>query len=245
MGAQPSSHWSTNAEVLEPIEDFLKVVYKFNSGALTTDSKGSNTLTPVGAPAAEADGPQNYCVNFDNSQYFEINNPSADFYDTEKLSMSFWMKKVSAVVFYPMFTSTGDLPDIGEAPSIDITYGGPGTGATVSPTFNTYGTWPWDYSESWSPFTYKTLAGPLTWAHVSVTYDNTVGLYVYLNGGRSALSADKGFMQPMDILIKFGGLGTNYNSFKMGEFNFFKGHTLTQTEVDALYNSGTGAFWSP
>ena len=89
------SHWSANSGTLDLLDSHMPVVYKFESGALTTDSKGSNNLTASATPPTSViGGMDGNCVNFARTlpgQSMWLNT-SGDFNSPNKFSISTWLK---------------------------------------------------------------------------------------------------------------------------------------------------------
>lgn len=70
--------------------------YRFNNGALTTDSKGSNTLTNNG-PATQASDIFGTCANFGsagNTNYFSVS--ASIFSSGSSWTITFWVKNSAA-----------------------------------------------------------------------------------------------------------------------------------------------------
>lgn len=74
----------------------LQWYYRFNSGALTTDSKGSFTLTSHGSPS-DTSGKYGNGVDLNTSSYFSRSSSLTS--DGESFSISFWVKDSSVCLF--------------------------------------------------------------------------------------------------------------------------------------------------
>jgi hypothetical protein len=104
--------------------------WRFENGALTADSKGSNTLTALNTPAADlADFKEGAaCVDLvaASHQYFEIADgslpagwPFKNGDNTKIISLAFWFKPKSSVGGFYNLISKGNLNDVGWAINVN------------------------------------------------------------------------------------------------------------------------------
>lgn len=235
-----SGHWSANSSTLDPLSSSLVAAYKFNTGALTTDSKGSNTLTNEGTVTETASGKSGYgAVLADSSaQYFKIATAGSDFSFGSKMTMSAWVKftTIDSDDIYTIFLGNSGDHYIG----YNVRY--------LSSNYVTYsylrtdsGAYSYNGASegfaSWTP-----TAG--TWYHLVMTVDLTAGqLKYYVDGTLKVTITTAGTsLTAMSNLYIGSELGTSRHlNATLDEVYFFKGHAATQDEVTAL----NGAFWSP
>ncbi|MFZ2038579.1 MAG: LamG-like jellyroll fold domain-containing protein [Minisyncoccia bacterium] len=220
-----------------PKEAYLKSVYHFNSGALTTDSKGTNTLTNDGGVEESSSGINGYAASTSEGKNFSIASVPTDFDfgGTTQFALSMWVK----------------LADFSSIQGLFSTY--PGTGSRQHKiSVGTDGRVTWGYGTDGNVA--LTSSGSMTantWTNIVVVRD-TVGYKLYINGSLGAsVSSTFSTAAPSAKWT----LGRYYSDGEppplyqmktgfMDEVLVWKGASLTSTEVSDLYNSGTGEFYT-
>lgn len=86
-------------------ESVLKAYYRFESGALTTDSSGNgHTLTAISDPAEDANGKFGGAVAFDGNDAYSATDHS-DFKPTGNFTVGFWFKTSTTGAHQNIFSS--------------------------------------------------------------------------------------------------------------------------------------------
>lgn len=86
-------------------ESVLKAYYRFESGALTTDSSGeSHTLTAISDPAEDASGKFGGAVAFDGNDAYSATD-HADFKPTGNFTIGAWVKTSTSGATQYIFVS--------------------------------------------------------------------------------------------------------------------------------------------
>lgn len=234
---------------LNSYNTYLTAAYKFNNGALVTDSKGSNTLINNNTVVGDASGKSGYCANLekDSSQSFTITNPSADFKPSSKLAISCWVKWESLpgegeeqTVCFGQFTNSGDgspalcmiaLYTSSGVQKFDIlTYNNDGSSVTMTPAAVTINTG--------------------VYYHLVYILDGT-NMRFFINNVQYSVDKSYSVIRPPDSEFAIGKInyyGSRYYLDGMiDEFYFWKDPPLTAVNaaefVSELYNSGAGRFY--
>lgn len=232
-----STTWTANSSTLSPGDSYLSAVYHFNSGALTTDSIGSNTLTNNNAIVESASGIYGYCADLElsSSQYFSIASTSTDFDSTNYFTVSFWVKleslPSSEQVFWA-FTCNSYHHSL-------AIYDNAGTYTYEVQVEDTSGD---RYSGS------VAVSGGLStgvWYNFVYVANGTV-VKIYKNGVDE--SVDLAYTAPLEgtnsLNIGASHVPNYYVDGLIDEWYYWKDYALSSTQVTALYNSGTGAFYT-
>lgn len=223
-------------------ESVLKAYYRFESGALTTDSSGEgHTLTAISDPAEDASGKWGGAVALDgNDAYSHADH--ADFKPTGAFTIGMWVKPASFAATVALFNSISVATNYaGIYVSNNITTGtisfliGKNTGTTANTDF-------------------KNVAsnGGLTagqWNHVVLTWD-TQYMRIYINGALDIETAST--MAPAYAATNYVRIGCRKFSAS-AEVSFFNGSlddvfllngkALTAYEVLSIYRTiSPGAF---
>lgn len=149
---------------------------------------------------------------------------------------------VMSVAFWINPTSGGDLFSKGGRSGAGKMYSCYWAGA-LQPKFHAY-----DNSVGeWTVTTSPTMSSG-AWSHLSITLDGSglrTGVVIYINGSSVAVSLGgsnvtiKNFTNAFDFIFGNGFTGSNQNNAIYDDCRFFKA-TLTQAQVTALYNGGSG-----
>lgn len=89
-----------------------KAYYRFTSGALTTDSKGSNTLTAISDPAEDASGVFDGAVALDTNDAYSCPDNSADWMVTGNFSVGAWVKNSATAVNHYIAQASSFNPNV-------------------------------------------------------------------------------------------------------------------------------------
>src|SRR3990167_10388794 len=82
----------------------LKAYYRFESGALTTDTKNSHTLTGISDPAENTGGKYHGAVTLDgNDAYSAVDH--ADFQPAGNFTLTFWFRSATTGASQVIFQS--------------------------------------------------------------------------------------------------------------------------------------------
>ena len=243
-GITTAVNWSANSATLAPHDTDLVAVWKFSQSALTTDSKGSNTWTNDGVDE-NSGGKSDYCglwvvANTDDM----YQTPGADLKPTDKVALGFWIYLNSA-------PSSGNRFQI-----LQCGGGGGSDSSVILQYYNNSGTLQLRYllyedDGTEANVTHNVTLTLSTWYHIGLTADGT-NMKAYLNGSQVGSSqAYDGTIESTNVNnFIFGSRRTStdrYTDARMDEFYFWKSPTIADTDafMSALYNSATGAFWSP
>jgi hypothetical protein len=209
----------------------LKAYYRFESGALTTDSTANaHTLTALSDPASTT-GKWGGGVDFDsNDAYSAVDH--ADFQPTGNWSVGGWFKNPTANDV--MLQSYSGAPNIsGIQLYVDGTYkpnciSGRNTGNTINV----------DYKNIAS--THAINDG--NWHLVVVTWDGAnLNMYVDNNTVETVAWANApGYAGSNFVRIGCDSANTNFFAGQADDIFFFKGTALSAANVLTLYASGAG-----
>ena len=209
----------------------LKAYYRFESGALTTDSSGnSHTLTAVSDPA-ETTGVFGGGVALDTDDCYTIVN-HADLRPTGNFSISAWINLNASGSNQAIFQSysqnsnvAGILFVVRSTGVIDVTVGD-----------NTGTSTPSDYVVA-------TSTGTITdgvWTHVAVVRDGTT-VRIYINGkadGSVAWSTAQGFAATNYVRVgcqNNDGTNINFLNGSIDDLALFNGTALSADQIKELY----------
>jgi len=226
--------WTAKGSVLDAYNDYLVAVYKFNNGALTTDSKNSNTLTNYGSVVSSSDGKSGYCAQF-NGSTSNFYSSSSDFRPTTSMAVSLWFKITELTDEFYFFRHhdnyfCDNYYEAGNYRIISSIYQENGFQKIV------------DVISNFSTGTYY---------HYLMIATGT-SLKVYINGSQIGSSVGyNGTIRVTSHDIHIGG--SHLNKYapngKLDEFYFWKNIIINDNDTDAfasaLYNSGVGAFYIP
>lgn len=224
---------------LDALNSNLVAAYKFNNGALTTDFKGSNTLTNMNTVTGTASGKSGYGATLvdTNSEYFKIDPAGTDFSFGNKMSFSTWVKfaTIDTDDIYTLFIGNSGAHYIGGT----VRYLGGNYGVYIylqsnstSMSFNFSS----EGAAAWTP-----TAGP--WYNIVMTVDLTANqVKYYIDGSLKMTATTTGAtLTAMSNLYIGSELGSSrYFNGDMDEVYFWKGVALSQTEVTALYTKFYG-----
>ncbi len=228
-----AAQWTAGNPTLLPLEEYIVAYWK---GEDLTDSVGAHTLTNVGASTFTAGKHNNaFTLNGTNQYFSSVSSPDFDF-GGDEFTISEWIYIDSLNANMGCFENGEMGSDNGMLIRCDSTNGlffrvfnnayNSGNGALALTQGNTTG---------------LTLN---TWLHVVVS---RVGdkWDLYLNGTSlddvtSSVSINA-YAEDQYIGKAYNNSGTDFDG-KIDEVMIMKEHGMTQAEVTALYNSGTGAF---
>lgn len=222
-----ADRWTANNNVLMPITNTLKAYYKFNNGAITTDFVGSNTLTNTTC-VSTASGKNGYGVRFyDNTSDLNIASPFPSISGSYPITICMWfyLQDTSLAIDPLQVTSSG-------SPYIRYVAGGTQRMFFLLPGFLNE-----EYNITKNVFSFLVFSynfdGADCYAKCCVNNDIR---YV------TTTSAD--------VLGTITNLKFGYNSGYVGELPnpamdelSIWNRYLTDSEILALYNSGTGSFY--
>lgn len=211
------------------LTDNLVAAYKFNSGALTTDSSGNaKTLTAVGTPT-DGTGKSGNGATVSSGNAFSratpVNADNGDF------TISIWVKLTneigSAFYTFAAFT-TANL-------WIYFRYDYNG-GTRRLQAYVTGGTY--------TGANYNVSLGTAGWHHICLVRTQSTGNFIiYLDGSNVANATDTSATtgNSKDFYLASGS-GNNYIDGVVDEAYFWD-RALSSTEITTLYNSGNGSFY--
>lgn len=211
----------------------LKAYYRFNTGALTTDSKGSNTLTNNNTVGETASGKFGYAADYgasNSNKFFDINSGlSMDLGGA--YSVSIWIKWRTEVtsggteqfIFQHFSTTTSDR-------ALGMLYRNPsGTPMIrIDPAGSTI-----DYN-----FTF----GTVNWHHIVYTCSAAGAVTLYINGvvaTTGSRGSSPGGVNHVWLGCNQGG--SNFASFYQDDLGIFS-KELTAAEVLTLYKETSNMF---
>jgi hypothetical protein len=229
-------NWTANGATLQPIESSMIAYWKMED---LTDSKGSHTLTGVNTPTFTA-GKHNNALTLNGSSQYVTAVDSSDFdlgISGKKFSFVMWAKSSSSATS-PMLNRCGTVNDwnatnghqyIMQFQAVD----------TVAFYFNTGG----------APDTGPRVACDLDDGNshqIIVTYDGTT-TKMYADGALGSGTSTSAYSKPTNT-PNFG-IGRNllapeYFSDQIDEVFMLQNYCLSTEQIAALYNGGTGAFYT-
>lgn len=213
------------------IIDNCVAYYKLDSGALTTDSVASYTLTDAGTVAegtgligtASADfGTANSSKRLYSSTHFGITATGA-------ISLSFWVKMRTEIgTGEQCLTARSYIDAAGTSIQINYQY----NAGTRRIRFLRYG--------SSNSLQYYTITlGTSNWHHIVATFDGST-IKGYVDGTERTTEANSGTQSIGGTAFGIAANGTTqYASALIDEYGIWS-RDLTAAEVTSLYNSGAG-----
>ncbi len=227
--------WTANNSILSPLDGNLQLAYKFSNGEKLIDLSGNGrTLTEVGSIASQSAGKSGYCLEGDGT------SSNGVYYDNDTLfngldsdwTFSFWIYLDSLTAKALMGRSQNGSPYSGWYMAHD------GTNYKLTNDNNT------------GILTSTSTVSTGAWAHI--LYTCTSGnASIYVNGGSAEDTASSVTLQDYNVWCSFwgggrGGDSPSYFSGMDGRIDelYMWGVGMTQTQANALYNSGTGAFYT-
>lgn len=215
----------------------VQAYYRFNTGALTTDSKGSYTLTNNNTVGEAASGKFGYSTDFGSTNTNKSLSKDSTYGITSwgaSFSVSLWIKRYSEL-------GSGEQPFF--AKEIKATTGGINyisyeyNGGTRRLKFARY-------DETTSEAAYININLGTDWNHVVYVYNGT-NIIPYANGVAGTPVASDGTSlgtsYQNDLHIGTDG-GGNYWSGYIDDVSVFN-RVLTAAEVLSIYKSGAGALF--
>lgn len=205
----------------------LQCYYRFNSGALTTDSKGSLTLTSNGSPTDVA-GKFGNGVYLDTSAYFS--RSTALTANGDSWSINMWVKDHVTGAFFS--ANSGGYECY--------------VGNNLTDLYS---------SICWSDSTQDGYSGTISgfdatdWNMVTITTEQSGGNVIvkgYVNteiifNQTKVGKTNSGLFSPF-YFSYYHVEGKNTSAGKIDDFMFFKNKVLTTTEIEQLYNETGGSF---
>jgi len=216
-----SQHWTANGNILGRLNDDMVAYWKAED---IEDSINSHTLTNVGS-ATYTSGKHNNAFTLNgSSQYLNVAS-SGLLPGTGDFTYSFWVYptvNATVIMFATDSASYGGFYIAMVALKIEVA-----TSAAASAPWHTV-----------------TSTGSVTlsaWNHVVLTRIGST-LYLYLNNSSDSISDSDNITTAKDLYIGANPGGNNVTG-QMDEVGAWIGHGMSQAEVQALYNSATGAYW--
>ncbi len=206
----------------------LKGYYRFESGALTTDSSGnSKTLTAISDPADDSAGKYGNSCAFDgNDGYYR--DSDSDYAPTGSFSCGAWIKTSNSGVRQSIII---------KASSTNYSFG------LELNTDNKIQATLWQYAGG--EYLVVTAVGPtLTdglWHHVVMTYNGTV-LTAYVDGvevGSDNTTSGTWYTGSTRFSIGCRADNANYFTGSIDDAFFYNGYVLSINEINVLFNEST------
>lgn len=226
------SHWSANGATLDAFDSNLKGYYKFNSGSIGNDSTANGYhLTNSGADE-QSSGKSGNCAEFvkaNNDYMYRASNP---FVFTGQCTIAYW-------IYFNSQTSDADM--IGNSYSGGFDIYNYSTNPTPKVVFynagdNGGGGWAWDVTFSNS-----------AWYHLALRRNSSNQLFFYVNGSQiGSYVTTSTTIGNGSNNIQFGKdvTASNWLDGRLDEVGFWN-TDIGSSGISALYNGGTGAFWTP
>lgn len=196
------------------------------------DSESSNPLVPTGGSIGALTGIRGgtVCALLEDGvdAYLRTANIS-DIFTGSPVSMSLWVYTVNAPPAEPvLFRITGSSPIW----SVYLINGGDVYAASEYET------------DDGSNYTQNPESGSLSgyvgaWMHVASTISED-GMQLYINGAKVESVASSGVMPSVTTRVQLGAVGGFNLDCGMQFLGIWNNRVLTQSDVTALYNSGTG-----
>jgi len=196
-----------------------------NVSALNGESSGMNTSNLVTSTLTRQVPYNSYSLNFDaaSSDYIDLGNPTALQF-TSDLSISGWFKTSS--------TSAGRIIGKDNVSNRRYAVQIQADGSVIGVIFES--------NSTAKVVTSSTGYNDGNWHHFGFTYEQGVGLKLYIDGGTPATlsyTSAPNFNQAANVEIGRRGDGSNYFDGKISNVSLFN-EELTSTEVLKIYNSG-------
>jgi hypothetical protein len=213
------------------IVDNCVAYYKLDSGALTTDSVASYTLTDAGTVAEGTTFLGTASADFGTSNSTKRLYSSTDhgITATGAISLSFWVKMRTEIsTDEQCFTARSYINASGTSIQINYQY----NAGTRRIRFLRYG--------SSNSLQYYTITlGTSNWAHIVATFDGST-IKGYVNGTEVTTEANSGTQSIGGTAFGIAANGTTqYASALIDEYGVWS-RALSGAEVTSLYNSGSG-----
>jgi hypothetical protein len=227
-----SYDWTANGATLSPYDAYLVAAWNLGS---TTDQAGANTLTNDGCDFIS--GKYGNCADFEAGDTDEmyVAAMGADLQPTSKMALSFWMMLESQPASdYAIFAAEN-----GSYYNFHLQYSwSAGAGRFFWHVRQSNGT---DKSVTVSSHT-LTLA---TWYHI-ICVANGSNLKIYENGSQiGAATAYDGTIEADAGAFRFGNRkGGDWYDGCLNAAYFYNGVDFSDAAIQALYNGGTGSFYT-
>jgi len=218
------STWSANNATLQPLDTNLVAYWK---GEDLTDEINSHTLTNVGSATFTAGKRDNAFTLNGSSQYFTAPD-SADWALGNNFTISIWFNPSA----------------IGATPGVLFVQGESGNTNRFYSYINTSKIQFTIYKASLLAvnLSHNVTLSTSTWYHVVIVANGT-NYKLYLNGIEETSIVNSTTITDFVGLLYLGAFnGPERFSGKLDEVFIMKGHGMSQAEVQALYNSSTGAY---
>jgi hypothetical protein len=219
--------------------DNIRAAYKFDNGAITTDSSGNGyTLTNTNTVAGTASGKIGYGTDYGttntNKSLSVANNMTID---GGAMSMSLWVKVRTELSTngqrYTFIIQESAASDV----KYEIYYEQRSDGNGIRLAFNRQSFFSYVfYKENYE-------LGTSNWYHLVLTYNGSNTLTAYINGtsqGTKATETNTASGMSDYVSIGYDVLSNNYWSPVYMDEVYIWNKELSSTEVTALYNSGNG-----
>ena len=211
------------------LETDLVAYYKYDNGALTTDSVGTYTLTDVGTVAASASGKVGYCADFGNP------NTTKWFYNTSLGTLGY-PRTISTWFYANVVNDNGNVWSWCESGGNNIDYQQLKLDSTASHIVVRT-----NNQTSAASIDTGVVAVVNTWYHVVVVFHSATSIDVYVNNVATNLAAT-GYTPTYGLTsFNIGSLrrGTPIQPYSgmVDETAIYNG-ILTPGEISQLWNSG-------
>lgn len=227
-------------------------VYRFENGALSTDSKGSNILTSVNTPIADTtnyrEGSASTLLAEASDQYYERTNvnlstgfPFKNDDTTLVMTCCFWHRTSFVEGYdeyrtYPIFSKGTNINSY-EGPALFIDYNGrvwfDWAGQTWSPV--EYHSPVWNEGE-WDPAYYTDITlNTASWYHMSLSVDanaKEIHLRIYDVTGDTVIDCPTNYEYYYNTITLAGELIANSNAFRIGAQSDFDGSDFYNTSAN-------------
>ena len=224
-----ADRWTANGTTLETLNPYLVAIYKYSSGAATTDSSGKgHTLTNTDV-TDEASGMNGHCGSFNGTSSKSVAATSSDFnFGSGPLTIAGWIKGTGTnkyILTRIDGSSNGIQLFLDGAGKLHYYIGNAGwfLSGAVGSAIN---------DNAWHLIGLTRVGNDWT-AYV----DNTS----YSLGTAATAIGDV----TTDLYIGTYDGSSYYFTGLLDEWIICKGKGATASEMTALWNSGTGSFWIP
>ena len=215
----------------------LKAYYRFESGALTTDSSGeSNTLTDINTPSLGT-GKFGGSAYFDGTEGYSISDDT-DFKTTNPFTISLWVKtsQVTEAYLFQRWSRLGADVKAGWLLRLN------GSGF---PEFNSGDNTGATENTDWKRITGATDCGDGSYHHIVTGWDGS-NLFMYVDGKKDATNVSwanaPGYNATGYFRVGCGNTSGSNQSFLTGDLDdvaFFDNKVLSAKDVQALYQGGS------
>jgi len=201
--------------------------YKFDNGAVTSDSVGSFTLTNTGTVASTASGKIGYGADFGNPNTTKWLTQTGFTFNSYPISISGW--------FYPnVVNDNGNLFSLGESSTNYYQVKLRNTDSHIVFRSNN--------ATDAADVDTGVVASANTWYHVVVVFNSTTNVDIYVNGTATNTSATvfvAGSLSKFAIGALARGTPIQPYSGIADEVGWWT-RALTASDITALYNGGAG-----